>query len=153
VLRARLRPRYTDEQPRLHPVRFQYGMVFHDQLEILLPTGYELEAGAAPVAVDYAEAAGIKQTTALRYSASKAQLVNDSTLTMGLGGKTMFPAKAYRPLKRIFEEVNRAEAHTLVLKPKPGFTPSAAPSASTVPVADGSEDEEAAVNAKPAEAI
>lgn len=126
ALNSRARPRYTDEQ-RLHAIRWTYGSVITDRMEIQLPDGYQLEAGDAPAAVDFAQAAGIKHTTTLRYFPQKRMISSDSSQTTGLDGKTMFPAKVYPALKQIFERIAKAQTHTLVLKPAPAAaTPASA---------------------------
>lgn len=123
ILNARAVPRYTDTAPRLHPVRFNHGSLVLDQMNIQLPEGYELEAGDAPAEMDYSEVAGMKYQVKLRYNPKQRQISHDSTLAIGLGGKVSFPTKGYPALMQLFEKVNKAQIHTLVLKPKSGYTP------------------------------
>jgi hypothetical protein len=141
VLSARAKPRYTDTAPRLNPIRFQYSSVVEDHMELILPEHYELEAGDAPRNVDYGEAAGIKYLAKLSY-APKQQLVTSATsLTIGLGGKITFPAKGYRALMQVFDDIHKAQTHTLVLKPKAGYTPPPPPAPVEAPAEETHEEE------------
>jgi hypothetical protein len=141
VLNARATPRYTSAEPRLQPIRFQGGSTVHDRMEIELPEGYELEAGDAPQPVDYADKAGIKHAVVLVYVPAKNLIRSDSTLSIGLNGKIIFPAKSYAPLKAVFEQINKAQTHTLVLKPKPGHVSApAVPAATPAPEIEQPEE-------------
>ncbi len=142
VLNARAQPRYTDTAPRLSDIRFEYGLVGQDQVELHLPANYELEAGAAPKNVELGEVAGITHVSKLSHAPKTQRVFSTTTLTTGLGGKINFPAKGYPALKQIFEKINEAQTHTLVLKPKPGYTPTPPPEAT--PPASGEAPAEGA---------
>ena len=43
-------------------------------------------------------------------------LIYNRQFNFGNGGYTLFPAKAYQPLKSLFDEFHKADTHTITLK-------------------------------------
>ncbi len=126
---ARATPFFTDER-RTQPIQFPFASIQIDHLKITLPEHYTLAGGSAPQPTDI-PLAGISHKTRLRYDKKSRQILCDTEFVLGRDGKLYFPKDAYRGLKPIFEMINRARTHSLVLKPEPSV--SAAPDSGKTP--------------------
>ena len=124
---------FTSET-RKHPIYFDFAWSEADDIEITLPEGYTLESGSAPGnAGDIAGVAGARYQVGFKPKARK--IVYKRDFALGSNGDIAFQAASYPVLKRLFDTIQHADEHTLVLKPKPVTPeqPAAAPVSQPAP--------------------
>lgn len=102
-------------------VYFHYPWSEQDSVEIQLPEGYALDNPDAPAPLG---AGKISQYTA-RVAVTKDQrtLIYNRTFTFGTPEIILFPTTTYPALKDYFDQLNKADSHTITLKQgaaKPG---------------------------------
>ena len=102
---------------RIYPIYFHYPWSEADEIEIKLPDGYEVENIKLPQHVK--EGSNLGGTT---YSVSFDKETNTLKYTrdfyFGEGGRILFPATAYAPLKKLFDLFHNSDTHTFSLKRK-----------------------------------
>lgn len=117
-------------ETRQYPIFFAHAWSEQDDIEIILPEGYTLDAGSAPANVgDPSGALGVRY--GVGYKPKSRTLAYKRDFTLGANGATALQAASYPPLKALFESIHLSDEHTIVLKPKP--TVAATPTASTPP--------------------
>ncbi|MEZ5427459.1 MAG: DUF3857 and transglutaminase domain-containing protein [Pyrinomonadaceae bacterium] len=107
-------PVFSSEDRR-YGVYFSYPWEEKDNISIRYPEGFELDNADTP-----AEAFDPKKIGFLKIFIG----VNKETNTLyykrdfhfGAGGKVLFPANVYTPLKTLFDMFHRADTHTITLK-------------------------------------
>jgi len=105
-------------ETRKYPVFFDHTWSEHDDIEVLFPEGYTLEAGSAPANVgDPAGVAGARYQVGFNPKARK--LVYKRDFALGANGTIALQAGRYAPLKNLFDAIKRSDEHTMVLKPTP----------------------------------
>jgi hypothetical protein len=110
-------PRYVEGQ-RIHPIWWKYAHQEVDDFDLILPPGYELEAPQAPAPVQ--DQNGILlHTVGMSYFPRENRLHYHREATIGRANSLVFEASSYEALRRLFQRVNAAQTHTLVLKPTP----------------------------------
>ncbi|MBK9991147.1 MAG: DUF3857 and transglutaminase domain-containing protein [Verrucomicrobia bacterium] len=113
---------------RKHPIFFYYPWAEHDDIEIVLPTGYTLEKPSAPTAVgELAGAFGADYK--LQYLGKTRTFCYRRDFALGANGACAFAQQSYPALKALFEQLYKSDTHSIVLKPK---TAPAVPAASPV---------------------
>lgn len=100
---------------RKYDVYFRYPWSEDDDIEIALPQGFTLDSADRPE--DVADANKIsslkigigvdKEQTFMKYTRK---------FYFGGGGRILFPARTYQPLKGLFDEFHKADTHTITLK-------------------------------------
>jgi hypothetical protein len=100
---------------RKYDIYFHYPWSEEDDIEIALPNGFVLDSADRPQ--DIADPNNIgslkinigvnKEQNLMKYSRK---------FHFGGGGKILFPAGVYQPLKNLFDEFHKADAHTITLK-------------------------------------
>jgi hypothetical protein len=99
---------------RRFPVQFPYGWKEIDQIHIALPDGFKLDNADNPGTLDFGAPGSYKLEMIVRQD--NAELVTTRELTFGNKGVLMFKAETYPTLKKIFEEVQLRDTHSLSLK-------------------------------------
>lgn len=99
---------------RRYPIYFHYPWSEVDKVTISLPKGYELDNADTPAPFD----AGPLSHYEVKISASKSQsvLVYDRSFFFGGNGSLLFPAASYQQIKKLFDELNQKDNHTITLK-------------------------------------
>jgi hypothetical protein len=98
----------------------------HDDIEIALPAGFALEQGTAPA--DVTEAGGlIDAKYSVGYSARRHTLIYKRDYSFGAGGRLLFAKESYPMFKSLFEDLNRSDTHSVVLRPQSVPDPSGTP--------------------------
>jgi hypothetical protein len=99
---------------RRYPIYFRFPWSEEDKVTIKLPPGYATDNAdvPAPISVpgvcNYAVRMGVaKDDSALIYS---------RTFSFGAESILLFPASSYTDMKRLFDEINKADNHTIALK-------------------------------------
>lgn len=123
----------TGKRLFLRPAFFQYGIgpmfptsdrenlvYFHypwsekDSVEITLPQGYDLDNADVPVPIG---AGKVSQYTArMAVTEDKRTLIYNRTFTFGTPEIILFPKTTYPALKDYFDQLNKADNHTITLK-------------------------------------
>jgi hypothetical protein len=112
---------------RHHPILFDHAWAEHDDIELILPEGFVLEAPRAPADVgDLAGILGVRCQVA--YKPKHRQLSYHRDFAVGGNGAIAFQAASYPAIKALNDAISRFDEHSLVLKPKP-----VAPAAEAVP--------------------
>lgn len=102
---------------RKYPIFFYYPWAEHDDIEIVLPTGYTLEKPSAPIAVG--ELAGtFGAQYKLQYNGKVRTFVYRRDFALGANGICAFAQQSYPALKALFEQLYKSDTHSIVLKPK-----------------------------------
>lgn len=100
---------------RQHPIFFDYAWTELDDIEIVLPEGYELDAPTAPKNVgDVAGAVGA--TYRIAYQPKTRTLVYKRNFVLGANGNIAYQVASYPMIKRLFDSIKRSDEHTLVLR-------------------------------------
>jgi hypothetical protein len=100
---------------RRYPVQFPFAWKETDQIQIELPAGFELENADNPGSFNFGDPGGYSLSMALR-KGTTTELVVNRELTFGAKGSILFPASAYPSLKKVFDEVQLRDSHTLALR-------------------------------------
>lgn len=121
---------------RKYPIVFPYARAEHDDIEIALPEGFVLDKPSAPPTVAGGGEA-IKAAHRIQYNGKTRTLGLKRDFILGSTGLISFKSESYSALKGIFEQIHKADAHSIMLKPKEAPSPAAAPagSAATGPAA------------------
>lgn len=114
---------FTSET-RKHPIYFDFAWSEADDIEITLPEGYTLESGSAP-----SNAGNITGAFGARYQVGfkpkSRKIVYKRDFAVGGNGDIAFQTTGYPVIKRLFDTIQHADEHTLVVKPKPATADSA----------------------------
>ena len=124
VFAAGAPPRFTASR-RLHPIAFPHTWSEQDDVEIVIPEGYELEQATAPADVRAREEL---QTAAysLSYVPARHTLIYARTYAFGRNGATIFEPESYEAIRFLFERVRVSDDHSIVLRPKEALAGAAA---------------------------
>jgi hypothetical protein len=99
---------------RKYPIYFRFPWCEEDDITIVLPKGYALDNADRP--------APISAGPVSRYEINMGLTNDQKTLrynrTFFFGGKEsiLFPVETYETIKRLFDEVNKADNHMITLK-------------------------------------
>jgi len=120
---AGVAPVFTADK-RQYPIYFDYAEKDQDDIELVFPEGYTLDGGSSPANVG--DPAGlIAARYGLRLFPKTRTLSYQRERVVG-NGAIAFRAESYPQIKKLFEDINRSDRHSLVLKPK-ATTAQAAP--------------------------
>jgi hypothetical protein len=100
---------------RRYPVHFPFAWKETDQIQIELPSGFELENADNPGSFNFGDAGGYSLSMSLRKGPAT-ELVVSRELTFGAKASISFPASAYPTVKKVFDEVQLRDSHTLALR-------------------------------------
>ena len=99
---------------RRYPVEFPFAWKELDEIHIELPDGFTLENPENPGGIDFGDPGAYQLT--MRVEGNKPELVTSRQLTFGNKENLIFPVKSYPTLKKIFDEVDRRDKYSIVLK-------------------------------------
>ena len=100
---------------RRFPVNFPYAWKESDEVDIGLPEGYELDNADSPGDLQFGEPGSYKLRMAVTKGAEREfQLFRE--FTFGNKGILFIDAKNYSVVKRVFDEVQARDGHTISLK-------------------------------------
>ena len=103
---------------RTHSVHFPYPWSEIDSIEIKLPEGYMLDNADSPG--DIADTSGIgKNSISISIDTNSNTLLYRRNFHFGGGGKILFPASTYAPLKGLFDAFHKSDTHAIAIRPKP----------------------------------
>jgi len=96
------------------PIYFHYPWSEEDKVTIALPKGYALDSADSPAPLT----AGAVCHYAVRMGATKDErtLVYFRSFFFGGNGTILFPAERYVAVKQLFDQINKADNHTITLK-------------------------------------
>lgn len=106
-------PRYSASE-RKYPVTYPNAWSEKDTVTYQLPAGYLLEKPEAPGALRIADVG--EYVASLSVSSNRRVLIYERNFDFGRGGHLMFPAEAYPVLKRVFDQVQEQDNHTIALR-------------------------------------
>ena len=110
-------PARFSSETRQFPIVFDYALREIDDVEIVLPEGYTLDAGSAPVNV--ADPNGIIAAKyEVRYRGKARTLVYKRDMSLGGTGQIAFQAASYGVLRGLFTKIGHSDDHRIVFKPK-----------------------------------
>lgn len=98
---------------RTYPVHFPYAWTERDSVTFQLPPGFALDNAEAPSSLDFGPPGAYKVRIATR---GAGELLSERELTFGKEGRLYFGVESYPQLKRIFDEIQRRDDHTISLK-------------------------------------
>ncbi len=98
---------------RRHPIEFPYGWKEVDQFNIKLPAGWVVDSPDSPGSLKFGEPGSYDIKMALQ---KENGLVMTREFTFGSKGMLYFDAKGYPTLKKVFDEVQSRDRHSLSLK-------------------------------------
>lgn len=106
-------PLFTTDQ-RKHNIYFEYPWSEMDEVDILLPEGYDLESpeGQQPITLGKAG----RHTMQLFISKDHRLLRYTRKFLMGGEGRILYSVQDYPMIKRFFDAVHQADSHTITLK-------------------------------------
>ena len=100
---------------RKYDIYFHYPWAEQDNIEISLPKGYDLDNADAPGTLADPQKVSLLNIS-IKINKAANMLIYNRQFNFGNGGYTLFPAKAYQPLKSLFDEFHKADTHTITLK-------------------------------------
>jgi hypothetical protein len=98
---------------RKYPVNFPYAWKEHDSVTIELPAGFALDNAEAPGSLNFGNPGEYQVKIMTRGSR---ELILERDLTFGKDGNILFPADAYPQVKKVFDEIQKRDGHTISLK-------------------------------------
>jgi hypothetical protein len=106
---------------RRHDVYFYYPWSEHDQVEITLPEGFELDNADAPGAINGGPMSSYEPRAAVTKDGRTLIYTRKFHFNpSNEGGMVTFPAQSFAQLKRYFDEVHKQDGHTISLKQASG---------------------------------
>jgi hypothetical protein len=99
---------------RKYPIYFHFPWSEEDQITFTLPKGYALDNADRPGPIT----AGPVCKHEVKMSVTKDQrtLTYNRYFHFGAEDSILFPVETYEPIKRLFDEINRADNHMITLK-------------------------------------
>jgi hypothetical protein len=110
------KPIFSDST-RIHDIYFKYPWSENDDIQIELPKTYATEPFDLPPAIsDNSDIANQKITITVDKDQTMLQYKRE--FYFGKGGRVLFPAKAYTPLKGLFDRFQQTNSFSMTLKQK-----------------------------------
>jgi hypothetical protein len=103
---------------RRYPIFFCCAWKDVDRVRIELPAGYQLESPDAPVPIALEPFGGYQMKLARTPDGRWIEMTRE--FFFGGGSRLLFPVEGYAPIKRFFDEVAKADGHTLTLRKAAG---------------------------------
>jgi hypothetical protein len=101
---------------RTYPIIFPYAWTEHDDVELQIPEGFELDQPSAPRNAGTPKDP-IHSEFSVRYEKKRRTLLYQRNFILGEQGQIAFPVEVYPWIKKTFGALHEAESHTLILKP------------------------------------
>jgi hypothetical protein len=99
---------------RNFPVYFHYPWSEEDKITLTLPKGYSLDNADRPAPINAGEVC--KYEVKIGITQDQRTLVYDRTFFFGGNETVLFPVEIYPQIKRLFDEVHKADNHMITLK-------------------------------------
>ncbi len=99
---------------RKYPVYFHYPWSEEDEVTITLPKGYVLDNADRPQAINAGEVS--KHLINMGVTKDQQTLVYKRSFFFGGKDTVLFPVGSYEQIKRLFDEVHKADNHMITLK-------------------------------------
>ena len=97
------------------PIQFPYAWKEIDEVHIEFPYGFELENADSPGSFDFGDPGAYQLTMTVKTGAGT-ELIVSREFTFGAKGILAFQVAAYPSLKKVFDEVQLRDSHTLSLR-------------------------------------
>ena len=117
VFQKGIQPEFSASQ-RTYPIVFDYAWKDVDQVRITLPPGFDLESAAMPAAASFGRIGGHAMKLVKTADGTAIELTRE--FFFGADGRLLFPASTYISMKTFFDEVSKADAHTIALRKTAG---------------------------------
>jgi hypothetical protein len=101
------------EGDRKFPVYFPYAWEEHDSVTFELPDGFSLDNADSPASLEFGAPGAYKVRLMTR---GTKELILARDLTFGRGGQILYGVETYPQLKKIFDEIQTRDNHTISLK-------------------------------------
>jgi hypothetical protein len=105
---------FTATERRLQ-IEFPYPWKESDQISIRLPEGYVLDNGDSPASLDLGKAGAYNIKISIT-KGGQPELHVVRELNFGNGGSVMFPVESYAAIKKVFDQIQARDTHTLAVK-------------------------------------
>lgn len=99
---------------RRYPIYFHFPWSEEDTITIALPKGYALDNADRPNAI--AAGAVCKHEVKMAITKDETKLIYNRSFFFGGNDSVLFPVKTYEQMKRLFDEVHKADNHMITLK-------------------------------------
>ena len=99
---------------RKYPIYFHYPWSEEDKVVITLPKGYLLDNLDVPRPITFG--AGTRYDVKIQMTKDDSTLTYSRTFFFAGDGRIYFPVQSYGGLKQFFDEMNKADNHTITLK-------------------------------------
>lgn len=99
---------------RKYQIYFHFPWSEEDKVTIALPKGYALDNADSPAPIGAGEIC--RYTVKMGVTNDQSTLIYNRSFFFGREKVLLFPAENYEPLKRLFDEINKADNHTITLK-------------------------------------
>jgi hypothetical protein len=109
-----LTPRYPSGGARTHPIAYENAWSEEDDFTFELPAGYAFESPDAPAGIKIGDFGDYRARFTV--SPDLRTLRYERMFEFGRGGRLTFPVEAYSALKRVFDQVQEADNHSLALR-------------------------------------
>jgi hypothetical protein len=98
---------------RRYPIYFHFSWSEEDKVTIKLPKGYATDNADVPPPIN----AGVSQyKVKMGVTTDNSMLIYNRSFSFGAQTILLFPAETYANVKRLFDEVNKSDNHTIALK-------------------------------------
>jgi Domain of Unknown Function with PDB structure (DUF3857)/Transglutaminase-like superfamily len=99
---------------RRFPIYFHFPWAEQDKITLSLPKGYVLDNADRPSPIRAGETS--QYEVKMGVTTDQTTLIYDRTFFFGANEAVLFPVETYDQLKRLFDEVNKADDHMITLK-------------------------------------
>ena len=99
---------------RHYPIYFHFPWSEEDKITINLPKGYQLDNADRPAPINVG--AVCKHEISMGVTKDNAMLVYKRTFLFGGNDAILFPVTTYDQIKRLFDEISKADNHMITLK-------------------------------------
>jgi hypothetical protein len=97
---------------RRFSIEFPYAWKESDEIHIHLPEGFALDNADSPGGINFGDTGAYQ----LRMTVGNGELATARDLTFGNGGIIFFEPKYYPTIKKIFDQIQARDTHTISLK-------------------------------------
>lgn len=108
-------PRFSAET-RNFPIFLGTAEKVSDDVEVELPEGYQLDNATTPASIGDI-ASPVFNTYQIKFSARRRTIIYRRDHLLGNNGFLNLKKESYPALRRVFDQVHRADSHQIVLKP------------------------------------
>jgi Domain of Unknown Function with PDB structure (DUF3857)/Transglutaminase-like superfamily len=99
---------------RRYPIYFHFPWSEEDKITFTLPKGYALDSADRPAPINAGEIC--KHEVKMGVTNDQTTLMYNRTFFFGGNDAVLFPVENYNQIKRLFDEINKADSHMITLK-------------------------------------